>query len=272
MRNFRTLPALLLVASSAAVARPPEPQPDNLLNDRLGLQAALSSASVRTRFRYDSDAGVPGTSLGAEDDLGMPDRKVLARADVWFRMRDRHRVRLSSHFVSLERHGDTVLDQPVNFGNEAFFVDERVVSNLDMKRYAASYTYSFVKNERVEAGLSVGGEFLQFDAEAAVPARRRLAREAVSAPAPLVGLDVAGRISGRWYAEARGQYVNFDVREIRGNVATFELNGLYRAHPNVTLGFGWASLRIDIDSRDPGDSGRFALRMRGPQLFGRVGF
>ncbi len=264
--------AAVALAGAPAHARPPEQKPDNLLDDRFGMQFGFVYSSNSTDLRVDPTVGPPGTELNAEDDLGLPKSQVLGRGEVWFRMRERHRMRIGNYFIPLDRTGDTVLDQTINFGDETYLAGERVKSRLAVKVLAVTYTYSFVKNERVEAGVSVGFDVVGFEAEATVPARLRTERQERSGPAPMAGLDVAGRISGPWYAEARGQYLKATVNDVTGSMTTFEVNGLYRLHRNVTLGLGWSSFNIDIDSKDPGDSGRLKLKSNGPQIIARVGF
>jgi hypothetical protein len=258
--------------AGAAHARPPEPEPDNLLNDRFGLQFGVMYSSNSTEVRVDASDDTLGTELDAEEDLGLAKSKLLGRGEVWFRMRERHRARISNYFIPLDRRGDAILDRDIQFGDENYFAGESVSSRLAVRVLSFTYTYSFVKNDRLEAGASLGFNVLGFEAEATVPARLRSEREERSGPAPVVGLDVTGRIHGRWYAEARAQYLEATISDVDGSLLAFEVNGLYRLHRNVTLGLGYNSLDMDIDSRDPGDSGRLKLTTAGPQLFARVGF
>ena len=164
----------------------------------------------------------------------------------------------------------------LGFWPDGEFAPSAVLEVLTRERtvrvLAFTYTYSFVKNDRLEAGASIGFDIVGFEAEATVPARLRSEREERSGPAPLVGLDVAGRIRGPWYAEARVQYLKATVGDVDGSLIAFEVNGLYRLHRNITLGLGYNSFDVDIDSRDAGDSGRLKLGTAGPQLFARVGF
>lgn len=276
MPNTRLLPIPFVLAASlaaaAANARPPEPEPDNLLNDRFGLQFAVMYSSNSTDVRVDATDGTLGTELNAEDDLGLSKSKLLGRGEVWFRMRERHRARISNYFVPLDRRGNTVLDRTIQFGDEVYVVGDEVSSRLAVRVLAFSYTYSFIKNDRLEAGVSLGFDIVGFEGEATVPARLRTEREERSGPAPLVGLEVMGRISGPWYAEARVQYLKAEIDDVEGGLTAFEVNALYRLHRNVTLGLGYNSFSLDIDSRDIGDSGRLELTTAGPQLFARVGF
>ena len=268
----RLLAAALLLAATGAVAKPPVEEPDNLLNDRLTLQAGLVSTSNQTTIRYDSSAGTPGTVLNGEKDLGLPSRKLVGKADLMFRMKERHRVHLGNYFVPLDRRATIALQKTVNFGNTTYNVNDVVASELNMRLLVMNYSYSFVKNDRVEFAGSLGFNVIGFEAAATVAARLRTEREDRSAPAPLVGLDGTARISSRWYAEARAQYLKVNVQNVKGTLDTYEANFLFRLSPNVTFGLGYSGFKVNVDSEKLTDSGLFQLRSAGPQLFARVGF
>lgn len=268
----RLLAAVLLVAANAAVARPPPEQPDNLLNDQLTLQAALVSSSNQTTIRYDSTAGTPGTVVDGEQDLGLPSRKLIGHAELMFRMKERHRVHIGNYFLPLDRHATTQLQKTINFGDTTYNVNDVVASELNMRLLEITYSYSFVKNDRAEFGASLGFDVVGFEAAATVAARLRTEREDHSAPAPVAGLDGTVRLSSRFYAEARAQYLKANVQDVKGTLEIFEANVLYRLNPNVTFGLGYSGFKVDVESSKVGESGLFKLRSTGPQLLARVGF
>ncbi len=261
-----------LLVASAAMAKPLPEEPDNLLNDRFTLQAGLESSSNSTHVRFDSSNGGLGTDLEGEKDLGLPARKLIGRGELMFRMRSRHRVHVGTYFLPLDRRATAALTQSINFGDSTYIAHEIVESELKMRLLAVNYTYSFVKNERVELGASVGFDIVGFEALAAVPARLRSERQERSAPAPLVGLDGTVRISSRFYGEARVQYLKVKASKIHGTLQSQDIDLLYRLSPNVTFGLGYGGFNIDVDSLKVGDSGRFGLRSTGPQIFARIGF
>ena len=268
----RLLAAALLLAATGAVARPPVEEPDNLLNDRLTLQAGLVSSTNHTTIRYDSNAGTPGTVVDGEKDLALPSRKLIGRAELAFRMKQRHRVHLGNYYLPLDRHATTLLHQTINFGNTTYNVNDVVASELKMRLLVINYSYSIVKTERVELGLGLGFNVIGFEAAATVAARLRTEREDRSAPAPVASFDGTVRLSSRFYAEARAQYLKVNVQDVRGTLQTYEGNVLYRLNPNVTFGLGYSGFRVNVDSTKATESGLFQLRSTGPQLFARVGF
>ena len=271
--SFRLLSAALaLIASSAAFARPPVEEPDNLINDRFTLQAGFILSSNVTDLRRDSSAGTLGTDVSSEKDLGLPSKKLTGFGELMFRMKDRHRIRLSDYYLPLDRHGTVVLANTINFGDTTYNSGDTVVSSLKVRSFALTYTYSFIKNTRLELGASLGFNILSFDGQVSVPTRLRTEYAQNSAPAPLGGVDATFRMSNRFYLEARAQYVKGSISGVNASLQTFNGNLLYRLMPNVTFGLGYIGYSANVAVSTVGDSGHYKLSSKGPQLFARVGF
>jgi hypothetical protein len=270
----RLLPAVLLLACTPALARPPVEEPDNLLNDRFSLQAALVGSSNSTNIRLDSTTGTTGTGVAAESDLHLPKRKVLGLGEFAFRMHERHRMRLAAYYVPLDRTATVVLTKPITFGDTTYGAGESVHSELGVRVLALTYTYSFIRTPRLEVGGSFGLDVIGFSARATSVTRLRTESSDRSAPAPLVGVDATGRLSSRFYLDGRFEYLKANVSGVRGNFRRYEADLLYRLHPNVTVGLGYSGLSIDVNATNisGGRHGRVDLKTTGPQLFARVGF
>ncbi|HXQ30398.1 MAG TPA: hypothetical protein VN790_00340 [Steroidobacteraceae bacterium] len=268
----RCVAVAILFTSSAALARPPDAEPDNLLNDRFTLQAGFIQTSNQTGIRLDSSAGTPGTGINAENDLGLPDHKLTGLGEIMFRMRERHRIRVATYFLPLDRRATTVLARTLDFGDTTYNVNDTVASQLQVRLLSVNYTYSFVRTERVEFGASLGFDVISFDAMATIPARLRTEDDSRSGPAPLAGLDGTVRISSRFYAEARAQYLKVDLSNASGTFKAFDASVLYRLNPNVTFGIGYAGYDVSVDWVTSANSGSFGLRSIGPQAFARIGF
>lgn len=146
------LAALSLAAAGTALARPPVEAPDNLLDDRFTLQAGLVLSSNQTQLRSDSSAGTTGTDINAEQLLGLPAKKLTGFGELMFRMRQRHRIRISDYWLPLDRHGTVTLADTVNFKDTTYNAGDVVASSLKVRSFAVTYTYSFIKTERLELG------------------------------------------------------------------------------------------------------------------------
>ncbi len=263
---------LAVLAATGAAARPPVEKPDNFLDDRFEVGADLTFSSSTTRLRVDATSGAPGTEINAESDLNLPAKKTIGRLDVLFRPAPRHTIRANYLFIPFERSGTGVLKKDVYFKDNLYHVSETVSSRLDVRLEGVDYAYSVVRTERVALGVAVGIEGMEFAADANVPARLAEQHEARSAPVPLIGLDGAARLSSHWYGEANWRYLKANVSKVRGAAALWNVQALYRVNPTVTLGIGYSSYHVSVDSLKVGDTGYFNLKTSGPMLSARVGF
>lgn len=264
--------ALALLATTGASARPLVEKPDNFLDDRFEVGADLTFTSSTTRLRVDSSSGAPGTEINAESDLNLPAKKTIGRLDVLFRPAPRHTIRANYLFIPFERSGTGVLKKDVYFKDNLYHVSETMSSRLDVRLVGVDYAYSVVRTDRVALGVAIGVEGMEFAADANVPARLAEQHEARSAPVPLIGVDGAARLSSRWYGEANWRYLKANVSQVHGAAALWNVQALYRLNPTVTLGIGYSSYHVSVDSLKVGDTGYFNLKTSGPMLSARVGF
>ena len=272
-RSFRWYACALAVSLAGAVdARPPVQQPDNLLDDRFEMGATFTYSSNQTQLRVDSSAGVPGTEIDAESDLGLPKKKLIGDLDILFRPAERHTIRVNYLFLPMDRTANHELQTQINFKDATYNVSDVVSSELDIHVEGLQYSYSVLKSERYELGVGLGFDLIEVSAQANVPARLAQQHEETSAPVPLGSLEGAWRFSSRWYAQGEWQYMRATVSHIYGSVAVWHLGALYRVNPNVTLGLGFQSYHVVVDSNKSGDTGQFGIKTAGPAISARVGF
>jgi hypothetical protein len=295
MRLCFALSAMLLFAHAAIAADPPKKPvaSDTLkapkkqassspITDRFALRVLYWPASVTTDLRLDRKVAgliVPGTELVAEDDLGMPDSKNEGRAEMMIRLRERNRLRID--YMKLSRVGDTVLDQPIIFGNQIFRLNDRAQTQLEWRNLTLTYTRSLLYTPRFELGLGMGLSILEARARGEVVARNIREHQEAVGVFPTFGLDGTWRISKRWAFTARAQRFTAHVDEFQGSLADYHADLQYRWRENFALGLGYTKLHTLVDvGNDPGDpapssndlTGRFDQRMSGPEIFLRASF
>lgn len=262
-----------LASDTLVKARPPIVSP---ITDRFALRATYFRGTADTRLRLDPGAGVPGvtgTTIDAEDLLGLDEAIDLGRMELYFRFGERGRLRVD--YFKLNRFGATVLDEDVVFGDDVFLAGENIESSLDYRSLSFTFLYSFLRRENLELGAGIGLYILE--AEAAGEAVDRNAREEESgvAPVPTLALDGAWRFARRWTVAARGQYFSETIEGIDGTLGEYHLDVQYRWKPNVAVGLGYTMLDVDINV-DPASGhdfpGLFRLKTDGPEFFLRVSF
>jgi hypothetical protein len=277
MKITRPLPLLLAtlavpVAAQAATWREEPPPPDPVFDHTITLSAGVGYASQSTMVRLDASDGTLGTSLDAERDLGLAESEATGRLELILRPRPRHRIRAGFNYLPTDRKGRVELDQDIRFGDQVYLAGETVESKLRLRSWWMSYGFSFLRLPRAEVAASLGVTSLDLYAQAGVPARAVRETEERTVPAPQFGLDATFKLSERWYAEARYQYVDINQDQGNGTLRQLDAAVIFQFDPNIAVGLGYSRFDLKAEIRDTGDSGSFSYAANSPQLFLRASF
>ncbi|MGB8327217.1 MAG: hypothetical protein WCE48_06530 [Steroidobacteraceae bacterium] len=258
-------------ARDAAPARQ-LPQTASPITDRFALRASYLTARTTTGVRLDPGSGGTGTAFSAEDDLGLDQRVDQGRIELIFRLLERHRLRMD--FFRLNRDGDRALTRALVFGDNSYLVNDRVQSRFNWQTLGFTYTYSVLRRDTLEAGLSVGLHLLQAEALGEVRARNLREENSVAGAFPTVGVDGTWRISRRFAATLRGQYFGATTDRVQGFAEDYHFDVQYRWRRNLAAGLGYTKLRTKLEGETGNQSfqGRFDLTDEGPEFFVRVSF
>lgn len=257
-------------APQRELLQPPRHAVPSPITDRLALRGLYFGQQLSTVVRYDNSAGVPGTLLDVEGQLGVPDTLDQGAADFMFRILDRHRIRVD--YTQQVRNGEVLTATPIRFGNEIYPANERVQTHMDLRRFGITYTYSVVRSEKVEIGAGLGLNLLQVEGTLAAPARFLSEREDAAGPFPTLAVDGTWRFTKRFSVNAAFQYLGQSIDEVSGSYKSWSADVQFRAHRNLAIGAGYAATRYRITSTDDDLSGYFKLKYEGPQLFLRVSY
>jgi hypothetical protein len=252
-----SLALALPLAAEAQSARRPAPPVDPLFDHRLSVTAGLGYGSLDTTLRIDASDGAPGTTLSAEEDLGLDDADLADRLEVTLRPRKRHRIRLGLAALTGDRRGSTVAEEDLLVGDDVFTAGETVDSRVRMRAWSASYAYSFLRRPRYEIGLSLGYTSVGLTAEAGVPSRGIRQRFEETVPAPQAGVDASFRFNRRWYAEARYQYFKVSEDDASGRLTQWEAAVMYQFNEHLSAGLAFTSFDGEVEFTEPGDSALF---------------
>jgi hypothetical protein len=214
----------------------------------------------------------PNAELVGEEVLGLDDQVEQARMEFDFRMSDRNHLRID--YFKLDRFGDTILTQPVSFGDQDFEVGDNIRTNFDWRVLSLTWTYSLFKAERFEAGAGLGVHVIEAHAQMKQPGTLNIEKFDEVAPFATVALNASYRISKRWSVTARGQTFEYSEDEITGRLTDFHADIQYRWHKNLAVGIGYTQLSYELE-REPRPSnkpGLFDMSVPGPELFFRASF
>jgi hypothetical protein len=258
---------------SGAPLPPHERQAASPITDHFYAQVAFYSPSVSTNFRVDPSfaaAGVTGTSVDGQTDLGLPSRLYQGVVEFMFRMRERNKVTFGYYEAKLS--GSKVLANDIVFGNETFAAGQVAQTTFNWQQFDITYTYSFIRNNRFEVGTGLAVYFLQIDVIGQVPAQFQYQETSAAAPAPALPLDFSWAISRHWALTAHGAYVKATINGTHGWYADSHADAQYRVNPNFAVGAGYSSTRASLAKSSGSSPGAFDMSIHGPQLFVRLSF
>jgi hypothetical protein len=214
----------------------------------------------------------PGTQLVGETALGLDDQVEQARMEFDVRMSERNHLRID--YFKLNRFGETVLTEPISFGELDFNVGDNIRTSFDWRVLSLTWTYSLFKAERFEAGFGLGAHVIEAHAEMSEPGTNNIEKFDEVAPFATVAFNAAYRISKRWSITARGQTFEYSKNELTGRLSDFHADIQFRFHENMAAGIGYTQLRYELD-REPRPGNKpafFDMTVPGPELFFRASF
>lgn len=266
-----SLVALLFLPCLAAA------QERNHLYDKWQISGGGTFLIYGTELRLDPDnPDRDGTTIDAENVLGLETTNFEPRAAVRWRMGRRHE--LEAGFQWADRKAEKVLADTIVVGDTSFAAGIRVESKLNTSQAFLNYRYAFVakENTMVGAAIGLGPIFLSASIDALAGATgggadtlRVEYSESKSLVGPVASLGLFGRfrVGDKWFIEtdARGLYLS--VSNIKAEV--IELGGAVRYFfsdkwgAELGYGGGWYQVTISRDGDLVDASGRIKYTVQG---------
>jgi hypothetical protein len=240
------------------------------VSDHFFMRGIFFPASVTTELRLDPNAIIQGSTLSGEDDLGLDDQVDQGRMEFDIRMRERNHVRID--YFKLNRFKQQPLPRDIIFGDFIFDEGTTFRSKLDWRVLTLTYTYSFIKTERFEAGLGLGIHIIEAQAEGGEPGTLNQEKASEVGIFPTIAATAAFRISKRWSITARGQQFSANPEDFTGRMADYHADIQYRWRKNFAVGLGYSKLETNLKVIDTDQPLLFNLDTAGPELFLRVSF
>ena len=243
------------------------------ITDKFYAEGVYYAPHVKTDLRIDphnAPAGVAGTNLSGERDLGLQSRLNQGLPELMFRFGNRNKIRVD--YLESDRSATHQLTQTIQFGNEPFAAGSLLTSSVDWRIFSVTHTYSFIRTDRFEVGAGLGVHLIQAEATAQVGVTQQRQDVSGAGAFPTIPLDMAFRISRRWSVTARGQYFHATLNNFDGWLADVHEDVQYRWKPNFALGLGYNSVRAKLNLNTGNFPGLFAMSLEGPEFFFRVSF
>ena len=212
-----------------------------------------------------SSAGV-GTIISFDEDLGGEDSATIPRIDGYYRFNERHRIDFSS--FAIDRDGSETLIADLSIGDQDYFVNETVKSEIKYNLLKLGYAYSFYHSPSVELSLTAGLNITDYEFNYSLDDGSNASSSGATAPLPMFGLRMSYAINSNWSVHYISESFVIEIGDdLKGTLLNYELDLEYKFDNRLAIGAGFARSSIDLEAKDSDWTGSITDSYRGMVLF-----
>ena len=253
--------ALLLSPSPTTSADPESSRPSRLLEDRFNLSVGWYTPGFSTDAAI-GVAGIVGTLIRLEDDVGLDEEKSSGRLDGFYRFNEKHAIDFS--YLVLDRNGGSILDKRIEFNGVIFNVGARTRSTFDSELLRISYRYSFFRNDKIDTGVTAGlstyswdfsieGDATVDDGMGGTMVQFAKANKHLVTPIPTVGIFLSHALRHNVIFRFIGQFLDVRIGDIEGRLtdAKGTVDWFFSKHVGVGVGLATTGISVRQTGTDP---------------------
>lgn len=182
---FLAMPCVSAFAEESDAKKKAEDLPWDKASISLGSLVSSTNSNIRL-----SAEGL-GIGIDVEEALGLDTTQTVFRAGGIWRFSDNRRHRADLSWFAIRRDGSTQLVQDITIDGVTYPTGTQANTSFDLDVYKATYSYSFLQDDRMDIGAGIGLYImpLRFEFTASGVVNGQVS-EAVTAPLPVFGLAV----------------------------------------------------------------------------------
>jgi len=222
-----------------------------------------------TSAQLDSTDLGAGANVDFERALGMTTQKVVP--DASFRWRFAEHWRFEAEYFQLNRSGDKVISQQIEWNGQTFPVGTEVQSKFNFSDIRTSVGYSFFKSKDKELGVSFGFHIASYDVGLQAASVGNEAKK-ITAPLPVFSAYGLFALTDEWSVGGRLDRFTMSYDHYDGNISSIGLDVNYQPFRHVGFGLAYRSLFIILKASKPDFTAQFNQTFQGPLLYMNASF
>ena len=228
------------------------------------IRVAAFSSTIDTRIIRDASDGQPGGELDLEDFLGVAERETIFQLDALYRVGYFHRFELG--YYELQRRGLTTIQRDIDFGDETFVAGTEVETSMRTEVLRLAYSYSLMRDQQKELGVSLGLSFSQFETGISAESTQQSEHLTVDLPLPTLGVFGSVALGRNWRLSADIDVFALDFDRYDGYMSyvSFDLDRKFGDVFSAGIGYNLYSIRLEAKDEDL--RGRLRIRHHGPKI------
>jgi len=232
-----SMAATMLFQTSTAMA-----QSDDYTKFGLSLGVFVTNRDSNTRL--DGAAGMRGTDVNLEDNLGLDNSDTVFRIDGYYRFNKKHRLDFST--FDLSRSASILVEREIEWDGTVFPINSTLDSSFDMAIYKLAYTWSFMQREKGYLGLTAGVYVARFGATIVGNVIGERTSNDLTAPLPVFGLRGQYDFTEKLSFRASGEIFALEYGDFTGSMYDVYAGLDYQFFKHLAIGVGINSVSIDI--------------------------
>ena len=258
-RLYLCAAVLLVMAVPASAQYKPRPLDDPATGESYHIEGSIGFWFPSSDLTVASSGsgfltGIGGTSISAENDLGMPSSQRLPEFELVLRPAQRHKLR--AQYIPISQTGAVTLNRTIVFNGQAYQIGIPLQSTLDWKAARFSYEFDFISNNRGFGGFIIEAKYTDVRVELDAPTFNLA--EFASARAPIPALGGIGRVYVVPNISITGELTAFKLPSIEdkyaGHYVDVDIYGTLNFTNKIGVKGGFRSLNMGyLIKQDTGD-------------------
>jgi hypothetical protein len=219
-----------------------------------------------------------GVTIDVEDALGLETTTTVFRAGGLWRFSDNRRHRADLSWFALRRDGHRQIGQDIVIDGVTYPTGTTVNAGFDIDVYKASYSYSFLMDDRMDIGAAVGLYVmpLKFELNASGLINNQVS-ESITAPLPVFGLRADFALTPKWFLLTRADIFYLEYQQFKGAIYDSSVAVEYKAFKRVGIGASLETFNVGVEAEGEDYPeidlvGKIEYRYIGAMLYARVYF
>jgi len=231
---------------------------------RFEVRLSALRSSTDTKIIRDSANGVPGEEIDLEGVLGVAGRETVTQFDSFFRMAYYHRWELG--YFELIRNSSKQLEQDIDFGDEKFPAGTSVDLDVSSKVLRFAYSYSLMRDEQKELGVTAGLSYSRFKAAVQADETQQFERVEVNSLVPTIGAFGSVTLGDKWQLAVDLNAFSLSFDRFKGYMGFANVNLDRKFGDQFRAGIGYSFYATRLKARDTELRGLYRKRQHGPKL------
>lgn len=261
-RLYVSVVALLALAAPARAQYRPKPLNDPATGESYHIEGSAglwfpTADMTVTSAGSGALAGLPGSEINAENDLGMPASKRLPEFQITLRPARAHKLRFQ--YIPIQYDGSNVVTRDIDFNGQRYRFGTLVNSTMDWKAMRFGYEYDFITRNRGFGGFILEAKYTDVRVDLNAPSLGLAEFAHAQAPIPAIGgivrfyvvpnVAITGEVTGFKLPTIQDKYA--------GHYVDVDVNGTLNFTNNVGVQGGWRTLDMGYLLKQ--DNGSFTL-------------